>query len=345
MGNLANLDGIRAIAVTLVVVSHLLLQMTAGESPAFYNIKTMGRMGVAIFFVHTTLVLMASLEHHGSSTIPFYVRRVFRIYPLSVAMVLFLALLQALAHVPVDTYRLLSNLFLVQNITNVGSRPLPLWTLPFEMQMYLVLPVLFVIARSRHAVTWISLLIVLCACVVLLAPADSLVWRLFRFVPSFLPGVLAYILSRRAEGKKHPVILFGIVILAGVICIPMLVASGLPELPLMWILCLAIGLAIPVSRQLNHGYFTLSSKVIAKYSYGIYLTHVFALGVLDDPPNGPTLFQFVAMIILLPGLAYVAYHCIEKHGIALGVRLADHLQKRERKGVTTSRLSPDSGSG
>jgi hypothetical protein len=70
----ANLDGIRTIAVLLVVVSHLVLQLTNGGEPAFYSVRTMGRVGVAIFFVHTTLVLMASLARHGPAAIPFHVR-------------------------------------------------------------------------------------------------------------------------------------------------------------------------------------------------------------------------------------------------------------------------------
>jgi hypothetical protein len=124
---LTNLDGIRTIAVLLVVVSHLLLQLTNGGEPAFYSFRTMGRVGVAIFFVHTTLVLMASLARHGPTAIPFYVRRIFRIYPLSVAVVLFFALLQWLSHMPTDTGELLSNLFLVQNLTGDASLPRPLY--------------------------------------------------------------------------------------------------------------------------------------------------------------------------------------------------------------------------
>ena len=195
MAYLSTLDAIRAIAVSLVVVSHLLLQLTEGVEPVAYSYRTMGRVGVAIFFVHTTLVLMASLERHGPAAIPFYVRRIFRIYPLSVAVVLFFALLQLAAKTPIDTGKLLSNLFLVQNLTGHASFPRPLWSLPYEVQMYLVLPALYQITRTRRPVMWAGLLCVGSVLMVLTLPATSLALKLMLYVPCFLPGVLAFVLT------------------------------------------------------------------------------------------------------------------------------------------------------
>ena len=90
--NSANLDLLRSFAVTLVVGFHL---------AKFFNFKfaglritDFGLLGVMLFFVHTTLVLMFSLERQSmrpaaSLFIPFMVRRCFRIYPLALAVVLF----------------------------------------------------------------------------------------------------------------------------------------------------------------------------------------------------------------------------------------------------------------
>lgn len=322
---LSNLDGIRALAVFLVVVSHLVLQITVGQEPAGYSIRAMGRVGVAIFFVHTSFVLMASLERHGPAAIPFYVRRIFRIYPLSVVIVLLFALLQAPTVINFDTEKFLSNLFLVQNITDRASLPMPLWSLPYEMQMYLVLPALYQITKARRPLMWTGMLYMCSVLVVLqLAPA-SLAWKVIRYVPCFLPGVLAFVLHRRRQGRISPLALFGLIVGGGVVGIPMLVAAGVPELPLMWTLCIGLGLALSACRQLEDGYFTQSSKLVAKYSYGIYLTHVLALGAIDGLMPGPVFVQWTAMLMLLPGLAYICYHGIEKHGIALGARLSARL--------------------
>jgi peptidoglycan/LPS O-acetylase OafA/YrhL len=325
MASLSNLDGIRALAVLMVVVCHLLLQLTDGKEPVLYSFRAMGHAGVAIFFVHTTFVLMASLERHGSAAIPFYVRRIFRIYPLSIVIVLFFALLQVSAHVPVDKEKFLSNLFLVQNITDDGSLPMPLWTLPFELQMYLVLPALYHMTRSRRPLMWTGVLYVCSMLVVFALPPTSLAWKVLRYVPCFIPGVLAFILCSRMQGRTSPMVIFGVVVGGGVVGIPMLAAAGVPELVLMWALCICIGWALPACRQLKDGYFSQGSKLIAKYSYGIYLTHVIALGAIDGLMPGPAIVQWAAMLILLPGLAYVCYHGIEKHGIALGTRLSTRL--------------------
>lgn len=322
MPYLSNLDGIRAIAVLLVVVSHLLLQLTAGVEPAGYSYRTMGRVGVAIFFVHTTLVLMASLERQGPAPIPFYIRRIFRIYPLSIAIVLLFTLMQSASTTPIDTAKFLSNLFLVQNITGHASFPLPLWSLPYEMQMYLVLPALYLLTRTRRAVMWASLLWAGSLLMVLTLPPGSLALKLVLYVPCFLPGVLAFVLSRQLQPRTSPLTLFGLIVVAGIIVIPMLVAAGVPEMPLLWSLCLALGLTIPACREMTNAPIAKTSKLIATYSYGIYITHVLAMGAIDGLMPGPAIVQWGAMLILLPGLAYICYHGIEKHGIALGSRLA-----------------------
>ena len=99
--NSANLDLLRSFAVTLVVGFHL---------AKFFNLKfaglritDFGLLGVMLFFVHTTLVLMFSLERQSmrpaaSLFFPFMVRRCFRIYPLALAVVLCVYLF----HIPSD---------------------------------------------------------------------------------------------------------------------------------------------------------------------------------------------------------------------------------------------------
>jgi peptidoglycan/LPS O-acetylase OafA/YrhL len=265
---------------------------------------------------------MASLARHGPAAGPFYVRRMFRIYPLSVAIVLLFALLQRVAHVPIDTGKLLSNLFLVQNLTGDASFPRPLWSLPYEVQMYLVLPVLYRVTGTRRPVAWAGLVYGGSLFAALALPSHSLASKLMLYVPCFLPGVLAFALSRQWQECRSPVPLFGLIVIGGVVGVPAAVAAGVPEMPLLWVLCLAIGLAIPGRRQLDNALAVRGSHLVAKYSYGIYITHVLALGAIDGLVPGPAVVQWAAMLVLLPGLAYTCYHGIEKHGIALGARLA-----------------------
>src|SRR4030088_949687 len=89
-----NLDVLRAIAVLLVLFDHVgvFLNRSRGALESFWFI---GNTGVIIFFVHTSLVLMRSLERTRARGLrgwvragDFYIRRAFRIYPLAITTVL-----------------------------------------------------------------------------------------------------------------------------------------------------------------------------------------------------------------------------------------------------------------
>src|ERR1039457_4755647 len=84
----ANLDLLRAAAVMSVYFAHLHTNLSGQHSDLPWHF---GQLGVLMFFVHTSLVLMMSMERMvaNANFIPgFYVRRWFRIYPLSIFCVL-----------------------------------------------------------------------------------------------------------------------------------------------------------------------------------------------------------------------------------------------------------------
>jgi peptidoglycan/LPS O-acetylase OafA/YrhL len=94
-------------------------------------------------------------------------------------------------------------------------------------------------------------------------------------------------------------------------------------LPAFWALCLLLGVLIPHCRELRPGPLAFASHKVATYSYGVYLTHLFALAIafpvrVADPPAS----QWLVGVGLLAGLAWAAYHAIERPGIRLGSFLA-----------------------
>jgi peptidoglycan/LPS O-acetylase OafA/YrhL len=138
-----NLDVPRAMAVLLVLGDHA-IAATGVHATGGWN-WAIGRVGVLFFFVHTSQVLMPSLERGGASpdwVRRFYVRRAFRIYPPAV-VVLVAALARLPAHVTFDGWdmvrgfppcrTLLSDLLLVQNVTGALDIQGVFWSLPLEV--------------------------------------------------------------------------------------------------------------------------------------------------------------------------------------------------------------------
>src|SRR5215831_18890133 len=90
----SNLDIIRAVAVLSVFFAHLRDMVRGGHVLLGWHFA---QMGVLIFFVHTSMVLMLSLERtklEGKALFgSFYLRRFFRLYPLSIFSVTFAMML------------------------------------------------------------------------------------------------------------------------------------------------------------------------------------------------------------------------------------------------------------
>jgi peptidoglycan/LPS O-acetylase OafA/YrhL len=311
-----NLDLLRAIAVSLVVFSHL------GPAMGLGNIESVGRVGVAIFFVHTALVLMLSLERSGGAAAPFFIRRLLRIYPLAGVIVLLVATGHWLGGIEITVGAVAANLLLVQNLTGHESIIGPLWSLPYEVQMYLLLPLIFAAVTTTRGAVRAAWLLAGSWLLVLALWAVGWSTQLVLYIPCFLPGVLAFTLMRRAPGRANPVLLFALVG-AGLLAVVSLVRAGAQEAPLLWILCFGLGLAIPRCRELALPLIARWAKLVATYSYSIYLTHTFAIRAgFELGEQLPPFLQWAACAFMLVASARVGYRWVEKPGIEIGIRLA-----------------------
>jgi peptidoglycan/LPS O-acetylase OafA/YrhL len=332
----ANLDFLRSIAVLLVLTQHLCRRMHV-EHIAWAPTSSLGVFGVLLFFVHTCLVLMSSMERSGLRGISllkdFYVRRIFRIYPLSILAVAAAVALHldsdvkgtaglSYGHLP-GKMAVLSQLLLVQNLVHVKSIVNVLWSLPFEVQMYIFLPFLFTWVRRRRVFLPLLGLWVISVFAAWAQPQVAVLNRasLLLFIPCFLPGVVAYAAPRlpRLSSYVWPIFILGLV-----------AAFTLsPVLPMGWALCLVLGLLLPFFREIESKSIRTISNRIATYSYGIYISHQFciwfALGVLAARPVWLRLGVLSTSLVVVPILLY---HGLEKPMIRAGMRVAERWSRK-----------------
>ena len=316
-----NLDLLRAIAVLCVFFSHLYVTLVHEYTLIPHHF---GQLGVIMFFVHTSLVLMLSLERIKLTGLAlfqeFFIRRFFRIYPLSIACVLVAYFVPG----AVWTLReLMTNLTLTQNLTYNRSMVGGLWTLPLELQMYISLPFIYLWFRNKP-VSWVVVLWLLSLPLAIIQPMVSERLGVVAYVPCFLGGVIAWRMkdSQRLSGWLWP-----LAILAS--AIPWMASEGNHMLP-RWITCLALGLAIPLFHDVPSTWINTVSKTIAKYSYGIYLTHVAVMAIAFKlMSHQPYLVQATAFLILAVTLPFLAFHLIERPMISLGKQIADKIVSRK----------------
>lgn len=320
-----NLDVLRAIAVVSVLVCHLATAVRV-------RVDFLGRVGVLLFFVHTSLVLMGSLERaedEPSWVGRFYVRRAFRIYPLAIVTILWVLLARwpwTVPRITADTVTfhgvspatILGNLLLVQNVAGVDVVLGVLWTLPIELQMYAVLPIGFLLARRgvRPVVEAFIGGVVLAVAWLTFKDRTPGLWRLttLEFVPCFISGVLAYALLRKAKAPPIGARWWPLVLVLAVGSY-----AFLPWHAGAWAVCLAVGLMVPVVRELGASWLTRSAAIVAKYSYGIYLVHVPALRVTFAAlPNAPAWVLLPVAVVLTAALSWLGFHLVERPGIELG---------------------------
>lgn len=329
-----NLDLLRSLAVFLVVLEHSLLAMHL-HWIGHWNMAWFGVVGVFMFFVHTSLVLMWSLERKPH-ILDFYIRRIFRIYPLAIAAIL----ITVTFHIPTmqnpngDTFcylpglkNLLANLLLVQNMGSSTNVLGVMWSLPLEMDMYVLLPFLYFFIRSNFVVWPLIVLWVGAAAYAHAAfPPESMTFAVC--IPYFLSGVIAYVLFSKVH-PRIPAYLLPIWI--------SLLLCGFMERPSMrsgWWVTLALGVTLPLFRPLQSKWVAIGSHHVAKYSYGIYLVHPFSILIAVNLLHGynPAI-RIAAFFLSLALIVVPAYHLLEKPMIDLGASIAARLERRYEEAV------------
>jgi peptidoglycan/LPS O-acetylase OafA/YrhL len=191
--HIPTLDGLRAVAILMVIASHAHL-----SEAAWYPIVADGYVGVLIFFALSGFLITTHLiwEHDSSGRVSlrdFYVRRAFRILP---AALLYLAVLGALAAaglIACGWASIRAALFFYANYVEHDWAVSHFWSLSVEEHFYFLWPALLVAGTVRRG--WLTALAMAVAVVGLRFGIDHF-------------GILRGIFTDRAHGNYHSDLVF-----------------------------------------------------------------------------------------------------------------------------------------
>jgi peptidoglycan/LPS O-acetylase OafA/YrhL len=153
-GHIPGLDGIRALAIGLVLFSHSVIYDSFARLAPIGLVA--GYAGVAVFFVLSgfliTNILLREEERTGYITLRlFYLRRALRLFPalwLYLLVVSLIWLSGKLPHHPWHSF--VSSLFYFRNLVGRGHETDHLWSLSIEEQFYLLWPLVLVVLPQQN---------------------------------------------------------------------------------------------------------------------------------------------------------------------------------------------------
>jgi peptidoglycan/LPS O-acetylase OafA/YrhL len=320
-GHLAALDALRALAITLVFVSHAAGEFAhvGGRLPAgVFRVLTTGWAGVDLFFVLSGFLigrqLWSELRTRGTIDVgAFWLRRGFRIWPLYFAFVALMALLRL--HLP-PTAMLPDLLFYSNYVQGQVSGG---WSLATEEQFYLAVPLLLLVLVRRAGVRGAALVLALLLVLLPLSRAAALLHAGWPALDQAAITAAIYTpIHTHADGLLIGLLLSWAWVHAGLAHASLrsariragLAAAACGAVALRWLqndlfsfsaLALAFGALAVLGLLSRRGAARIGAArpvaVVARLSYGMYLNHEIVLVLLGPP-------AFAAAAPLGPGVAF-----------------------------------------
>jgi peptidoglycan/LPS O-acetylase OafA/YrhL len=326
-GHILPLDGLRGIAILLVMIFHQTVMTAATEvDEAFLTVTGFGWCGVDLFFVLSgfliTGILFDSRESAGYFR-NFYCRRIVRIFPLYYA-VLFVALviLPRIPHAKSANFSRMAGdepwywLYLSNfAIARAGQWRHAIldvsWSLAIEEQFYLVWPVV-VLVCSRASLLRISSMLVLAAPVLraLLLWADAAPIAIYVLTPTRIdalaigawvalaarqPGGLIWLRRiGRPVSAVAGVAVLGFLVSGRTFCWdPWIQVAGYTALALLAASALVAALTCSPKGWFYQVLTHPLLRSFGKYSYALYLFHLSLRALVRDTVYGPGRFPTI----------------------------------------------------
>lgn len=323
-----DIQGLRAVAFLLVFVFHLNAAWLPG-----------GFLGVDLFFVISgyliTSILVQEVDQNKFSYLQFFQKRLFRIVPAYLFMLLFVVIAGAFIYLFVDIkslkYYLKNSLFFLSNTVfssgdsyfgaKLSENPLlHTWSLAIEMQFYLILPFLVHWFRKYLLQVFFTISVVLIAYstyeIYVNHAQTQMYFSLWARIPEFLIGGIFAIWFKNGIdlGKNKNNILAGISFISLLAC-SFLISDSSPFPGILAVIpCVASALLLVTKNHALSSFF--SNKIMVKigeYSYSLYLWHwpIMAFIRYKYETYGFTLGQIVFILLFTILMSYLSYHFVE----------------------------------
>lgn len=311
------LDGIRAIAIALVLARHARVPELNG-----------GYLGVDVFFVLSgyliTTILLSEIRATGTIALgTFYLRRLQRLYPPMLAVLVAYVLLgpliwpglaTPLLHAAVaGSYMSDYGHILATGVGKVGF----LWSLAVEEKFYLLWPVtLLFIVRKKQPLYWMMGLVALSFVWKMGVLSNEYSWKRLYFcfdthATGLMIGSLLAMILARYPTRVHPLIGAGAVVII-VHAVNSFVWGYQSSIVYGTLVAELATVVLILSAQSGKGWLASAPLVyIGKYSYGIYLWHMPMMVWLRDYYDWPVVLVVGSAFGIL--MSILSYHTIEEY--------------------------------
>ncbi len=333
----------RGIAALMVLTSHYAYFFTSELS--FLNFL---QTGVDLFFIISGFVFAPIIYSGKISVTPYLIRRFFRIYPLY-----FFSLLLYYGFAADDPQKFaffIDHLFFLQTTSSAEETMffnVVTWTLPIEIEYYLLVPFLtLLIARNKNTIYIVLLLAIILKAILIITATELsnlnlstiLSFHLPAFLIEFMLGILLFKLYVKYKDKNLPLIFHILIIIIAIISLYLLsvlfmshkeeVTNGNFFVKSYFRFWCAISYAIllfPFLIQFNkvNSFFYSICFFMGTISYGVYLFHMLIPKVLNYLDYNLTGFiGYFTCLILTVILALITYYLIENPARIFGRKLS-----------------------
>jgi len=322
MDRIKALDGFRAIAVLTVIIGHAGLKNYVP-----------GSFGVTMFFFISgyliTTLLVKEWRATGKTDLPaFYFRRSIRIIPIMLIAIALAIVLDLVGLGPSMYFpSLWQDLLFLTNYAPQTSRiPIPLWSLDVEEHFYLIFPIAFIISYQVNQKSTIFIIVVGIILALLIRimtygtddQAHIYFWTHTR-VDSILYGCLLAVFNNPILKDKAWIGVNRAYFMCGCALLVFAILYKDPFFRETWRysiqgmgLFLVFNFVLRTEGLVNNLLSIAPLKVVADYSYALYLTHYPLLVAADMAmPDAPHAFRGAAAIGATFVLAHALRHLVE----------------------------------